>query len=344
MENFYTRKDISDNTIEFTITIPKDAFEKSYKAVLEQKLSDTKLDGFRKGKVPTDLVEPEMKNTIKIETFEQMLPMYLTTAVEKENISPIAPPKYKSFPDFSKDEDLVLVVEVPIMPEFKLGDLKKIKVKSEKVEVSEKELEDALKNVFEGNKEHTKAKEMNDSWAKEISKLMGMEEVKTLEELKKAVKDLLLKQKEAYGQRKQEDDALAQAIKLSGIEIPQVAIDYEAHEREHSFVHDLGHDDQRVNKFLETNNITMEKMQELWQKDAKDALESDVFLKLYATDRGVKCDDKALNEKVEELRKTAPEGTDESIFENEEWREYVRRVTEKEMAFKAFVEEVLGKK
>jgi len=53
---------------------------------------------------------------------------------------------------------------------------------------------------------------------------------------------------------------------------------------------------------------------------------------------------KELNEKIETIKKSAPEGTDESIYENEEWREYVRRVSEKELAFKTFIEEVLGKK
>lgn len=342
MDNFYTRKDISNNTVEFTITIPKDAFNKSFKAVLEQELSNTKLDGFRKGKVPTDLIEPEMKNTIKVQTFEKMVPMYLTTALQKENLAPIAPPTYKSFPDFSKDEDLVLVAEVPIMPEFKLGNMKKIKVKKEKIEVTEKEVSDAIENVFKGNK--TKAKKMDDAWAKEIAKLMNIEDIKTLEDLKKYVKDLLEKQKGSYEQRRQEDDAFAQAIKLSGIEIPQAAIDYEAHEREHSFVHDMDHDDERVEKFLQANNITMEKMRELWQKDAKDALESDVFLKLYAQEKEIKVDDKTLDEKIEVIKKGAPEGTDESIYNNEEWKEYVRRITEKELAFKAFVEEVLGTK
>jgi len=342
MDNFYTRKDISSNTVEITITIPKDSFSKSYKAVLEQELSNTKLDGFRKGKVPTELVEPEVKNTLKVQTFEKMVPMYLNTALQKEDISPIAPPTYKSFPDFSKDEDLVLVVEIPIMPEFKLGDMKKIKVKKEKVEVSDKEVDEALDSIFKNNK--TKARKIDDAWAKEIGKLMSMEDVKSLEDLKKDIKDLMVKQKGEYGKRREEDDAFAQAISLSGIEIPQVAIDYEAHEREHSFVHDMGHDDEKVEQFLQANNITMEKMRELWQKDAKDALESDAFLKLYAQEKDIKVDDKILEEKIETIKKGAPEGTDESIYNNEEWREYVRRITQKELAFKAFVDEVLAKK
>lgn len=342
MDNFYTRKDISDNTVEFTITIPKESFNKSYNAIVEQELSNTKLDGFRKGKVPTDLIEPEMKNTLKIQTFEKMLPMYLTTALQKENLSHVAPPTYKSFPDFSKDEDLVLVAEVPIMPNFELGDMKKIKVKKEKVEVTQEEVDEALKNVFKGNK--TKAKKMDDAWVKEIVKMMKIEDVNTLEELKKFVKELLEKQKGEYEKRRQEDDAFAQAIKISKIEIPQAAIDYEAHEREHSFVHDMDHDDERVKKFLEANNITMERMRELWQKDAKDALESDVFLKLYAKEKGIKVDEETLKEKIETIKKDAPEGTDEGIYNNEEWIEYVRRITEKELAFKAFIDEVLGKK
>ena len=82
MNDFYTRKDIDKSTIEFTISIPKDAFQKSYKALLKQELSNTKIDGFRKGKVPTDLVEPQVSTSIKTKVLEQLVPMYLTTALQ----------------------------------------------------------------------------------------------------------------------------------------------------------------------------------------------------------------------------------------------------------------------
>lgn len=341
MEDFYKRTNIDQNTIEFTITIPKDSFQKSYKAMLDQELSNTKIDGFRKGKVPSKLVESELGTSVKVKTFEKMLPMYLTTALQKENLNPIAPPNYKNFPDLTKDEDLVISVDITVMPEFKLGNLSKIKIEKEKTEVLKKEIDEALASLFKN--ESLGEKEINDKWAKGISTKLNVEDIKTLKDLEEFVKKTIENQKIIISRRKAEDDALNQAIKLSNIEIPQSAIEYEAEEREHSFIHDLGHDDKKIDTFLKSNNITMEKMKELWLKDAKEALEADVFLKLYSRGKNIQVTDEDLEKKIKEIKDKSPQVEDKTIFENEEWREYVRRVEEKEKAFREFSEEVLGK-
>ncbi len=341
MEDFYKRVDLDKSTVEFTITIPKDSFAKSYKAMLDQELSNTKIDGFRKGKVPSKLVESEIGASVKIKTFEKMLPMFLTTALQKENLNPIAPPNYKNFPDLTKDGDLVISVDITIMPEFKLGNLKEIKIKKEDTEVLKKEIDEALESLFKN--ENLGEKEINEKWAKGISTKLNVENVKTLKDLEEFVKNTIENQKKIVSRRKAEDDALNQAIQLSKIEIPQSAIQYEAEEREHSFVHDLGHDDTKIDAFLKSNNITMEKMRELWLKDAKEALATDVFLKLYSNGKNIQVTDEDLEKKVKEIKDKSPQVEDKTIFENEEWREYVRRVEEKERAFREFSKEVLGK-
>lgn len=341
MEDFYKRVDLDKSTVEFTITIPKDSFAKSYKALLDQELSNTKIDGFRKGKVPSKLVESEIGTSVKVKTFEKMLPMFLTTALQKENLNPIAPPNYKNFPDLTKDEDLIISVDITVMPEFQLGNLKKIKIVKESTEVLKKEIDEALASLFKN--ENLGEKEINEKWAKEISKKLNVENVKTLKDLEEFVRNTIENQKKIVSKRKAEDDALNQAIQLSNIEIPQTAIQYEAEEREHSFVHDFGHDDSKIETFLKSNNVTMEKMKELWLKDAKEALETDVFLKLYSKGKNIQVSDEDLEKKIQEIKKKSPQVEDKTIFENEEWREYVRRVEEKEKAFKEFSAEVLGK-
>ena len=93
--------------------------------------------------------------------------MYLTTALQKENINPIAPPDYKNFPDLSKDEDLVLHVGITVMPEFKLGYLNKVKVTKDKVTVSKKEVDENINNLFKND--NLGEKEINDKWARDMS-------------------------------------------------------------------------------------------------------------------------------------------------------------------------------
>ena len=342
MGNFYERKDINDNTIEFKITIPRKEFRTTYQKLLGKQLMDTDIKGFRKGKVPASMVEPQIGGTLRLEAFEELVPQYLMTALEKEDINPVAPPDYKSFPNFDDDEkDLEFTIDITVMPTFTLGDLKKVKVKKEKVSVKDKEVEDALEDMLKNNK--TKSKKIDDAWAKEMGEMSKIKEITDLKSMKEYVKKTLIHQKEHALEHQQEDEAMAQAIKLSKIEIPQKAIDYEAEQRERSFNEDMQKRGTDTDSFLKAYGITIEKMREGWQKDAKEALENDVFLNLYAKEKNIQVDEKDLQEQIDSIKKTAPEGTDEHIFEDEQWRDYIRKVMRKEKAFAEFKKEVLKK-
>ena len=339
MSDMYTRKDISEEKIELTITIPKSAFEESYNAMLKDRTKDTDIKGFRKGKVPTDIVEPSMKPMLQFETFERLAPMYINTAVQKEKIPLIAPPKYSILPDFKKAKDLEFKVEITVMPEFKLGNLKKVSVKKEIVKIEEKDVEEVLKELKIKNE--TKAKKIGDSWAKEIAKTLGLEKITNLEELKKMVRDTLKTQKEHMLLHGYQDDALKQGIELSGIKIPQTAIEFESQERERAFEQDMQTRGMKVDDFLKQSGLDLKQMREAWEKDAKEALENDVFLNLFADKKDIKVTQEELDKKIEEIKKSQPT-TDQSIFSNEEWLEYIKRVERKEKAFKKFIKDTIG--
>jgi len=296
--------------------------------------------GFRKGKIPEDFVEPQVGHTLKIQAFEKIVPQHLEKALIEEKVAPIAPPEYKELPDFKKDKDLEFAINITVMPEFKLGNLKKVKVEEEEVEIDEKDVEEALKRLKENQK--TEAKEINEAWAKEIIKILKLDNIKDLKGLREHIKNAMLTQKEHLVHHQLEDKALKEAIKISGIEIPEPAVKYEASERERAFFSDMQQKGVDVKEFLKSNDITIEKMREMWEKDAEQALQTDVFLKLYADKRDIKISNEDLKEKIEEIKKGAPENTDPKVFEDERWQEYIRRITEKELAFQEFAKEVIG--
>ncbi len=339
MSDAHTRKDVSDSKIELTVTMPRDAFEKSYKAMLKDHIKDQDLKGFRKGKVPEELIEPSMKPTLQFKTFERLAPMYINTAIQEEKIALIAPPKYTSLPDFKGKDDLEFKVEVTTMPDFKLGNLKKIEVEKEDVDIDEKEIDKVLKELKVKNE--TDAKKIGDAWAKEIAKKLKLDEIKNLNDLKKMVKDTLEKQKKHMLLHKYQEDALNQAIELSNIEIPKEAVEFETQERERSFKQDMENRGVKVEDFLKQSKLDMEEMRKAWEKDARDALEADVFLNLYAEKKDIKVSKKELDEKIEMIKKSKPDA-DESVFENDQWLEYIKKITGKEKAFREFIKETLG--
>ena len=339
MSDMYTREDKGKDTIVLTITMPRDAFKQSYEAVLKDQTKDSNVKGFRKGKVPSDLLEPSMKPMLQFETFEKLAPMYINTAIQKEKIAIIAPPKYSELPKFDGDKDLEFQIELTIMPEFKLGNMKKVKVKTEEIKIEEKEVEQALKELKTNNE--TEAKKIGDDWAVEISKKLELENIKDLDSLKKEIEEILKKQKEHMLMHQYQENALKQGINLSEIVIPQAAIEFEAQERERAFEQDMQGRGVKVEDFIKQSGLKIEQMREAWLQDAKDALESDVFLTLFADTKDIKVEKEEIDAKIDLIKKSQP-NVDDSVFTNDEWLEYIKRVERKEKAFREFIKATLG--
>jgi len=331
---------VSKDTIEFTITIPKDSFNQSYEAMMKDKVKDTDIKGFRKGKVPTKMVETQLSQSVRLETLEKIAPLYISTAIQKEALDPIAPPEYKEIPKLEVDKDVELTIVVTVMPEFKLANLKKIKVEKEEATISKKEIDEAIDDIKKNYK--TKEKEINDAWAVEVAKMIELPEVKDMKELRKQIEDAMKAQKEHMLLHKRQEKALDEAIKLCEIEIPKSAIMYEARERERSFRYDMEQKGVKAEEFMKSQNLTIEKMRELWENDSKEALQTDTFLKMYMKEHNIDMNEEELAERIGALKKNAPKGTDMSVYDDENWQAYVKNVDLKQRAFEEFIKEVLG--
>lgn len=340
MNDFYQRKDVSKDTIEFTITIPQDSFKRSYETLMKEKVKDTDIKGFRKGKVPTKLVEPQLDQTVRLETLEKIAPLYISTAIQKENLDPIAPPEYKELPKIEDGKDIELTITITVMPEFKLGNMKKVKVAKEEATISKQDIEDAIDDIKKNYK--TEEKEINDAWAVEVAKMIKLKDVKDIKDLRKQIEDAMKAQKEHMLLHQRQEMALDEAIKLCDIDIPAPAIAYEARERERSFRYDMQQKGVKVEDFIKSQNLTIEKMRELWEKDSKEALQTDTFLRMYMKEHKIEMNEEELDMRIEDLKKNAPKGTDMSVYDDENWRAYVKNVDLKQRAFEEFIKEVLG--
>ncbi|MCC7289677.1 hypothetical protein IT417_00265 [bacterium] len=339
MDKKYTTKQIASDTIEIKFTLENSAVTKSYETLLNNELKNTNLKGFRKGVTPRELVESKLQPQLLFEVLNRLAPLTLSSIVSKEKINLIAAPEYKEIPNLELGKNIDLTVHVTVMPEFKLGNMKKIKVtpKSEKVKVEEVE---KIMTQLESNP-NLKTKKGSKAWAKEAAKLLQIEKAETVEELKVEITKVLQAEKDNILRKQSENDALSQAIALSKIVIPDPAIHYEAHERQHSFGHQLEGMNMTMDQYAKTQGVTVEHMVEMWHKDAKEALETDVFLKLYAKEKGIKVSDEELKIEIEKVKKSNNQNPE--LYDNPEWQEYIRRVTLKQRAYEQFLKDVMPK-
>lgn len=135
----YKRKNLPKNTVELTITIPKETVSEEYKKAFEMLQKVVEVEGFRKGKVPKDIAE---KNIRKDQIFEQLvrnfIPKTYTEIIDKESLKPIISPRV-DLTKAKEGEDWEVKMTTAEAPKVELGNYKE-KVMAAKKEVKKNDI------------------------------------------------------------------------------------------------------------------------------------------------------------------------------------------------------------
>jgi trigger factor len=107
-----------------------------------------KLPGFRKGKIPKDLVKTRFRSEILNQVVQDLLPGVLQQALNQHSLSPIDDPKVSDL-KIELGEPLSFKASFEIMPEVEAKKFKGLKVKEQSAEVSDEEIEKRLEALRE---------------------------------------------------------------------------------------------------------------------------------------------------------------------------------------------------
>ena len=99
---------------------------------------DAKVDGFRKGHVPADVLEKKFKKEIEGEILNHIISEEYRKAVEENNLSPIADIKLEKYEN--NEDNVEVVFTIPVLPEITLGDYKSVKVEKEALDVNDEKV------------------------------------------------------------------------------------------------------------------------------------------------------------------------------------------------------------
>lgn len=130
--------------VEINVTFTEDEFKSDIDSAAKSLSKEVKIDGFRPGNVPYDvLVNHIGKDMIVNTALDTAIPRILTDIIQKEKLEVIARPKV----DILSKDPVTLKVVAPVYPEIKVEGYDKVKVKPKEVTVEEKDVDEALKNV-----------------------------------------------------------------------------------------------------------------------------------------------------------------------------------------------------
>ena len=120
------------NVVNFKLTIDNDKFEAAINKAYNKNKGRFNIAGFRKGKAPRRIIENNYgKGVFYNDAIDIVFPEVYPAAIDELKIEPIEVPSI-DVEEISKDNGLVLLVDVEVKPEFQLGEYKGVEV--EKVE------------------------------------------------------------------------------------------------------------------------------------------------------------------------------------------------------------------
>jgi trigger factor len=135
------------------ITLERFRDEKS--EVLTEMVKEVALPGFRKGKVPPDVVERRFADEIHAEAVKSILPLAYEHAVVSEGLEPLGDPKFHDV-KAEADKPLSFRVSIEVAPKLAIEDYRGIALEKEEVAVTDEEVEEVVKSLQQRSADYTK--------------------------------------------------------------------------------------------------------------------------------------------------------------------------------------------
>ena len=144
----YMAKKEKKNVHEVVVKIDNKEWTDACDKVFLEKQKTVKVDGFRKGKVPRNIYEKKFgKESLYLDAANKVIPIAYDKAIDESKLEPIVQPTVdiKSI----DEKGVEFVFTIITKPEVSVKKYKGLKIKPEKVEVSEEEVNHELGHLLE---------------------------------------------------------------------------------------------------------------------------------------------------------------------------------------------------
>ena len=134
-------ENLEHNMAKLTIEVEAAEFDAACKKVYNRKKGSYNLPGFRKGKVPMNMLEKTYGPGIFYEdAANEIMPKAYADALEETKLDVVSAPEV-DVTQIGKGQNFIFTVSVAVRPEVTLGEYKGLEVEKETVEVADAEVE-----------------------------------------------------------------------------------------------------------------------------------------------------------------------------------------------------------
>lgn len=124
--------------------------EEAYKAAYERMGQKMKLPGFRKGKIPLDVVEQKLGDSVLDEVARELLVFGMDEIMEEMDPQPIALPEFE-VEEIKRGKGAIIKGKYESYPRFKLAKYKKIKIPEDFVKIGAATIDEELHKLRDQN-------------------------------------------------------------------------------------------------------------------------------------------------------------------------------------------------
>ena len=142
---------LEKNMAKLTIEVPAAEFDKAIKTVYNKQKGHFNVPGFRKGKVPYNMVEKMYGAAIFYEeAANELIPGAYAKAYEECGLDIVSQPEIDVV-QIEKGKDFIFTAEVAVKPEVTLGEYKGLEVEKTSTRVTQKEVDARIQEEAEKN-------------------------------------------------------------------------------------------------------------------------------------------------------------------------------------------------
>ena len=131
-----------------TVTVPADDVKKAYQVSFVKYAKNAKIDGFRKGHIPTNVLEQHFASQIFADAYDALVGQTIGKAIDEAKLDVVGYPKIEvKSANFKKDEDFVYEATVEVVPVLELKPFEDLKLKKIVSELSDADVDNMIEKL-----------------------------------------------------------------------------------------------------------------------------------------------------------------------------------------------------
>ncbi|RPI96389.1 MAG: trigger factor [Spirochaetales bacterium] len=145
-----SEKKLENAQMEIRVEVPENRVETEYKSVYEKIRGNAKIDGYRKGKVPLELIERKFSAMADQEVAENLLRSVYMDALTEKGYRPIAPPRF-DFDSIKRGGMFAFTAVFETMPVIEVGDYRGVKASERACKITDDDVKREIETLRERN-------------------------------------------------------------------------------------------------------------------------------------------------------------------------------------------------